>query len=58
MKLPNAHSAVVEQAKVCEYLLNAAHGFVSSKDKFFTEFGFSLDNWEVLAIAQGAWWGQ
>ena len=25
MKLPNGHLAVVEQAKVCEYLLNPAH---------------------------------
>jgi hypothetical protein len=30
--------------------LNAAHRFGASKAKFFTEFGFSLDNWEVLAI--------
>jgi hypothetical protein len=51
MKLPNAHLALVEQTKVCEYLLNAAHRFGASKARFFTEFGFSLDNWEGLAIA-------
>jgi hypothetical protein len=51
VKLPNAHLAVVEQAKVCEYLLNPAHRFGASKARFFGEFGFRLANWEVLAVA-------
>ena len=51
MKLPNGHLAVVEQAKVCEYLLNPAHRFGASKARFFAEFGFRLDHWEVLAVA-------
>ena len=51
MKLPNAHLAVVEQTKVCGYLLNAEHRFGSSKARFFQRFGFALDEWEVLAIA-------
>src|SRR5919109_89628 len=51
MKLPNAHVAIVEQAKVCEYLLNATHRFGASKARFFISFGFSLDAWEQLAVA-------
>ncbi|HXG09345.1 MAG TPA: hypothetical protein VNK04_06105 [Gemmataceae bacterium] len=51
MKLPNAHLAVVEQAKICEYLLNPAHRFGASKARFFAAFGFTLDAWEVLAAA-------
>jgi hypothetical protein len=51
MKLPNAHLAVVDQTKICDYLLNAAHRFGASKARFFRHFGFSLDDWETLAIA-------
>ena len=42
MKLPYADQAVVEQAKICEYLLNPAHRFGASKARFFVEFGFTL----------------
>jgi hypothetical protein len=51
MKLPNAHLAIVEQAKICDYLLNAEHRFGASKARFFGEFGFTLEAWEELAIA-------
>ena len=51
MKLPNADLAVVEQEKVCGYLLNAEHRYGASKAKFFAEFGFTLESWEVLAEA-------
>jgi hypothetical protein len=51
MKLPNAELAVVEQAKICDYLLNASHRFGASKARFFGEFGFTLDAWEILAVA-------
>src|SRR5262249_826845 len=51
MKLPNADAAVVEQAKIREYLLNPAHRFGASKARFFAEFGFTLDAWEDLAVA-------
>ena len=51
MKLPNGDQAVVEQAKICEYLLNPAHRFGASKARFFAEFGFTLDAWELLALA-------
>jgi hypothetical protein len=51
MKLPNAELAVVDQEMICGYLLNASHRYGASKAKFFGEFGFTLDSWEVLADA-------
>lgn len=51
MKLPNAERAVAGQEKICGYLLNAHHRYGASKAKFFTEFGFRLESWEVLADA-------
>jgi hypothetical protein len=51
MKLPNADLALVEQAKLCDYLLNPTHRFGASKARFFAEFGFTLEAWEVLAVA-------
>jgi hypothetical protein len=39
MKLPKSNQAVVDQAKVCDYLLNPEHRFGASKPRFFAEFG-------------------
>jgi hypothetical protein len=39
MKLPNAHLAIVEQGKICDYLLNSGHRFGAAKAQFFLEFG-------------------
>jgi hypothetical protein len=51
VKLPTPESLLVEQEKVCEYLLNSGHPYGAGKAKFFLEFGFSLDEWEVFADA-------
>ena len=51
MKLPNDHLAIVEQAKVSEYLLSTTHRFGASKARFFLSFGFSRAATEVLAVA-------
>ena len=51
MKLPHADQAVVEPAKILDYLLNSAHRYGASKAQFFTEFGFRLEKWERLAEA-------
>jgi hypothetical protein len=51
MKLPNSHLAVVETAKLTEYLLNPAHPYGASKARFFLSFGFDLEGHEVLAAA-------
>ena len=51
MKLPNAHVAIVEHDKIVSYLLNLTHRYGASKARFFTDFGFRLDDWESLASA-------
>ena len=51
MKLPNANLAVVERAKVLEYLLNTEHRSGASKARFFAEFGFHRRVWARLAQA-------
>jgi hypothetical protein len=51
MRLPNADVALVEQAKVTEYLLNPAHRYGASKARFFAQFGFRAEAWEELALA-------
>jgi len=51
MKLPNFESVVVEREKVVDYLLNPAHRFGASKARFFAEFGFSVEQWDMLADA-------
>ena len=51
MKLPNADRAHVHREKITEYLLSIAHPDGRSKARFFSEFGFSLENWEILAEA-------
>jgi hypothetical protein len=51
MKLPNVYLALVEQEKVVDYLLNASHRYGASKARFFTGFGFRLEEWAVLAAA-------
>jgi hypothetical protein len=51
MRLPNAYLAVIEEKKITEYLLNATHHFGSSKARFFEDFGFRVEEWEMLAAA-------
>jgi hypothetical protein len=51
MKLPNAAEAVVERAKIVEYLLNPEHRYGASKARFFSRFGFQAQDWEQLAQA-------
>jgi hypothetical protein len=51
LKLPNYQLAVVPQRKITEYLLSLTHPDRRSKEKFFTAFGFTVDDWETLATA-------
>lgn len=51
MRLPNAHLAVVERAKIVEYLLNPAHPDNGGKAPFFIALGFRREHWERLAAA-------
>ncbi len=54
--LPNSGVALVEQKKVVDYLLNAAHPSGKSKAKFFLARGFDAKCWEEMRdalLAQG-----
>src|SRR5688572_30081076 len=51
VNLPNVELAIVEQAKVVDYLLALDHPEGASKAEFFTQCGFSAPQWEVLANA-------
>lgn len=51
MRLPNAKRAVVEELKITEYLLSLTRTEGASKARFFTRFGFTIEQWEVLAEA-------
>lgn len=51
MKLRNAHLAVVDRAKVLDYLLNDAHPDNGGKAQFFALLGFSREDPERLMRA-------
>ena len=51
MKLPYARKARVERKKVVDYLLSVSHPDGGSKARFFTRFGFKVDEWMVMARA-------
>jgi hypothetical protein len=49
--LPNADRAQLDREKITEYLLSTDHPDGRSKARFFTEFGFRIEGWEILAEA-------
>ena len=49
MNLPNADQAQVDRKKIAEYLLCISHPDSSNKAAFFSQFGFTLENWKILA---------
>lgn len=51
MKLPNLARAIVPEEKITAYLLDSTHPKGKQKAAFFTRFGFSMAQWEVLAEA-------
>lgn len=51
MLLPNADSAVIEQAKLRDYLLSYTHPVGRFKARFFMALGFSADGWVELEAA-------
>jgi len=50
-QLPNAALAVVDRAKIHNYLLNAQNPQNGGKAGLFVRFGFSQNKWEQLAEA-------
>lgn len=48
MRLPNADRAIVDEAKVRDYLLSAANPRSRGKPAFFHALGFGFENCELL----------
>lgn len=51
MRIPNAERALIEDAKVRDYLLSPSHPVGRFKCAFFVALGFSGDEWPVLRDA-------
>lgn len=51
MELPNRHLAVVDDAKVRDYLLSISHPIGHFKAAFFIALGFSPERWQELQSA-------
>lgn len=51
MRLPNAGRAVIEVAKVRDYLLAPDHPVGGAKARFFAALGFTRDGWPLLRAA-------
>ena len=51
MKMPRAHQAYVQRAKITEYLLSPTHPDGRDKAAFFHHFGFRTEEWSLLADA-------
>lgn len=57
MKLPNGELAIVEDAKVRDYLLSTYHPIGRFKARVFNAVGYRLDTWQrlrddLIALAQ------
>lgn len=48
MSLPHADEAIVDPAKVRDYLLSSAHPVGRFKAVFFVSLGYSQERWEAL----------
>ncbi len=51
MKLPHYEQAIVPREKIIDYLLSFAHRDGRSKANFFSNFGFTISEWQTLADA-------
>lgn len=48
MKLPAAERAVIEAAKIGDYLLSTSHAVVGFKTAFSAGLGYTSSNWQRL----------
>jgi hypothetical protein len=48
MKLPNAAYAIIDQAKIVDYLLDVDHPHGGSKAKLLLSLGYSAGSWSRL----------
>lgn len=51
MLLPNADTAIIDPAKLRDYLLSASHPVGRFKARFFRALGFSAERWRELEAA-------
>lgn len=51
MQMPNAEDAYVEDRKITHYLLDLRHPKGGAKAVFFMRFGFTVEDWQILANA-------
>ena len=51
MLLPNADHAIVDPAKLHDYLLSTSHPVGRFKARFFVALGFTADNWRDFETA-------
>lgn len=54
MKMPGAEQAIVNAAKVRDYLLSSDHRVGSGKARFFAQLGFEQQDWPVLLAELGS----
>jgi len=50
MKLPNAQMAVIDQAKLVDYLLNVDHLYGGPKAGLLRSLGYAVDEWRQLEL--------
>lgn len=48
MIIPNADRAIIEPAKLCDYLLNVSHRRGGSKARLLLSLGYTVQNWAQL----------
>lgn len=51
MRVPYLENAVIDEAKIVDYLLSDTHERGRGKAGFFKRFGFSVAQWDVLKDA-------
>ena len=51
MRVPNAERALIDRAKLTDYLLSPSHPIGRFKARFFNRLGFRADAWEELEQA-------
>jgi hypothetical protein len=49
LKLPNPHNAVIDDAKLRDYLVSRTHPVGRFKAAFFGVLGYTQENWQQLA---------
>lgn len=50
-RMPDSEKCYVEERKITDYLLNTSHPRGGGKARFFVEFGFTAEDWQIFARA-------